>query len=71
MRAAGIQKTPYAMLTRSVAGIRGRTVIVNFPGSPRAVRENFEAIRPVLKHLIEKCQGDTRPCVPVQAKDGA
>lgn len=67
MRAAGMQKTPYAMLTRGVAGIRGRTVIVNLPGSPRAVEENFEAVRPVLVHLIEKCQGDTRPCVQPEA----
>jgi len=62
MRAAGIRKTPYAMLTRGVAGIRGQTLIVNLPGSPKAVEENFEAIRPVIIHLIEKCQGDTRPC---------
>lgn len=62
MRAAGMQKTPFAMLTRGLAGIRGRTVIINFPGSPKAVRENFEAVRPVLKHLIEKCQGDVSPC---------
>ncbi len=69
MRAAGMQKTPYAMLTRGVAGVRGRTVIVNFPGSPKAVEENFEAVRPVLKHLIEKCQGDTRPCVRIEAEE--
>jgi len=69
MRAAGIQKTPYAMLTRGVAGIRGGCVIVNLPGSPRAVQENFEAIRPVLKHMIEKCQGDTRPCARIEAEE--
>ncbi|MDQ6958553.1 MAG: MogA/MoaB family molybdenum cofactor biosynthesis protein [Mariprofundaceae bacterium] len=69
MRAAGMRKTPYAMLTRGVAGIRGGCVIVNLPGSPRAVQENFEAIRPVLKHMIEKCQGDTRPCVRIKAEE--
>ncbi|GMQ83893.1 MAG: MogA/MoaB family molybdenum cofactor biosynthesis protein [Gammaproteobacteria bacterium] len=69
MRAAGMQKTPYAMLTRGVAGIRGGCVIVNLPGSPRAVQENFEAIRPVLKHMIEKCQGDTRPCAWIRAEE--
>jgi len=69
MRAAGMQKTPYAMLTRGVAGIRGGCVIVNLPGSPRAVQENFEAIRPVLKHMIEKCQGDTRPCARIRAEE--
>jgi|GEM_PF-101360 len=67
MRAAGMQKTPYAMLTRGVAGIRGNSVVVNFPGSPRAVKENFEAVRPVLVHLIEKCQGDTSPCAQPEA----
>ncbi len=66
MRAEGIKKTPYAMLTRGVAGIRGGTLIINFPGSPRAVTENFEAIRLVLKHVLEKCQGDTRPCVRLE-----
>jgi len=66
MRAAGMRKTPYAMLTRGVAGIRGGCVIVNLPGSPRAVQENFEAIRHVLKHMIGKCQGDTRPCVRIE-----
>jgi len=71
MRAAGMIKTPYAMLTRGVAGIRGGSVIVNLPGSPRAVQENFEAIRPVLKHMIEKCQGDTRPCVRIRASQTA
>lgn len=67
MRIAGMQKTPYAMLTRGVAGIRGNSLIINFPGSPKAVAENFEAIRVVLKHTIEKCQGDTRPCVRIEA----
>jgi molybdenum cofactor synthesis domain-containing protein len=71
MRAEGMKKTPYAMLTRGVAGIRGGTLIVNFPGSPKAVAENFEAIRAVLKHILEKCQGDTRPCVRIEAGEVA
>jgi len=71
MRAAGMRKTPYAMLTRGVAGVRGRTVIINFPGSPKAVQENFEAVRAVLKHLVEKCQGDTRPCVRIETGEVA
>jgi len=70
MRAAGMRKTPYAMLTRGMAGIRGGCVIVNLPGSPHAVQENFEAIRPVLKHMIEKCQGDTRPCARIEVASG-
>jgi molybdenum cofactor synthesis domain-containing protein len=71
MRIAGMQKTPYAMLTRGVAGIRSGTLIINFPGSPKAVAENFEAIRVVLKHTIEKCQGDSLPCVRIEAGEAA
>ncbi len=53
MRAASLQVTPHAMLSRAVAGIRGRTLIVNFPGSPKAAVENLATIAPVLPHAIE------------------
>lgn len=49
----GISKTPHAMLSRAAAGIRGWTLIVNLPGSPKAVRENLDAILPALPHGIE------------------
>jgi molybdopterin adenylyltransferase len=52
MRAASLQTTPHAMLSRAVAGIRGRTLIVNLPGSPRAAKENLEVIVPALPHAI-------------------
>lgn len=52
MRAAGLQSTPHAMLSRSVAGIRKRTLIVNLPGSPKAARESLEVILPVLPHAM-------------------
>jgi molybdenum cofactor synthesis domain-containing protein len=53
MRAASLKVTPHAMLSRAVAGIRGRTLIVNLPGSPKAVRENLETILPALPHGLE------------------
>lgn len=53
MRAASLQKTPHAMLSRSVCGIRGQTLIINLPGSPKAVRENLEVMLPVLPHAID------------------
>ncbi len=58
MRAASLAKTPHAMLSRGVCGIRGRTLIVNLPGSPKAVRENLDVILPVLPHAVELLRED-------------
>ncbi len=52
MRAAGLRQTPYAMLSRAVAGVRGRTLIINLPGSPKGVRENLAVVLPVLPHAL-------------------
>lgn len=57
MVAASLQKTPHAMLSRMAAGIRGRTLIVNLPGSPQAARENFLTILPALPHALELIRG--------------
>jgi molybdenum cofactor synthesis domain-containing protein len=57
MRSAGLKATPRAMLSRAIAGIRGRTLIVNMPGSPKAVRENLETLEPALPHGIEILKG--------------
>ena len=53
IRAAGMQMTPHAMLSRGVAGMRGATLIVNFSGSPKAVAEQFAVVAPVLPHALE------------------
>src|SRR4051794_24031362 len=53
MRAASLQHTPMGILSRGVSGIAGRTLIVNFPGSPRAVDEGFAVIAPVLRHAMD------------------
>jgi len=58
MRAASLKVTPHAMLSRAVAGIRGKTLIVNLPGSPRAAVENFQVIEPVLEHAVQLLRGD-------------
>lgn len=60
MRAGSMKITPHAMLSRAVAGIRGRTLIVNLPGSPRAAIENLEIILPSLPHAIKLLQEDPR-----------
>lgn len=62
MRAEGLKKTAHAMISRAVAGIRKQTLIVNLPGSPKAVRENLSVILPALPHAIEKLKGDPHEC---------
>lgn len=53
MRAASRQTTPYAMLSRGRSGIRGRTLIINLPGSPKGATESFVVIAPVIHHAVE------------------
>jgi molybdenum cofactor synthesis domain-containing protein len=56
MRAESLRHTPMGMLSRAVTGISGRTLIVNFPGNPKAIRELFPVIGPVLKHAVATLQ---------------
>jgi molybdopterin adenylyltransferase len=62
MRRESMLKTPHAMISRAVAGIRKTTLIINLPGSPKGVRENLAVILPALKHAIEKIKGDPTDC---------
>lgn len=62
MRAAGLQKTPHAMLSRGLAVTRGCTLIINLPGSPKGARESLEAVLPALPHALEKLGGSPAEC---------
>lgn len=62
MRSEGLKKTRRAMLSRAVAGVRGNSLIINLPGSPRAVEENLSVILEVIPHAIEKIKGDPSEC---------
>lgn len=53
LRAESLKITRHAMLSRAVAGIRGQTLIINLPGSPKAVRENMDVLLPILPHALE------------------
>ena len=63
MRAASLTKTPQAMISRAVSGVRKQALIVNLPGSPRGAIENLEAVWPAIPHAINKIQGDMGDCV--------
>ena len=57
MRAESIRRTPMGILSRGVAGIAGRTLIVNFPGNPKAIEETFPVLAPTLTHVVETLGG--------------
>ncbi len=67
MRAASMQITPRGMLSRGVAGICGRSLIVNLPGSPKAATENLEAILPALEHGLVMLRGGIADCAALQS----
>ena len=59
IRADALARTPHALLSRGVAGLRGATLVVNLPGSPGGCRDGFEVLRPALRHGLELAAGDT------------
>jgi molybdopterin adenylyltransferase len=67
MRAESLKKTPMAMLSRAVVGTRGKCLIINLPGSPKAVRECLEVVLPALPHAVETLKGQAGECGTAQA----
>ncbi|MEK7748398.1 MAG: MogA/MoaB family molybdenum cofactor biosynthesis protein [Nitrospirota bacterium] len=62
LRMCGYQKNPMAILSRGVSGIRGKTLIINLPGSPKAVEEGLTLLLPILPHALKKIAGDEKDC---------
>ncbi len=62
MRAVSLEKSPHAIISRALAGIRAGTLIINLPGSPRAALENLAAVWPAVGHAVAKLQGDPGDC---------
>jgi len=62
MRIQNLVSTPRAMLSRGIAGLRGKTLIVNLPGSPKAVKENLQVILPALEHALQTSSGNGAEC---------
>lgn len=69
IRQASLKHTRFAMLSRMVAGIRGKTLIVNLPGSPEAVREGFEILQPILIHAVALIRGTVHDCQEVREEE--
>ena len=70
IRMKSLEITPKAMLSRAISGIRKHTLIINLPGSPKAVRESIEVVMPVLPHAVETLSGDTQSCGGNYGKGG-
>ena len=64
MRLESLKKTPMAVLSRAIAGTRGKCLIINLPGSPKGARECLEAILEVLPHAVETLKGQVSECAP-------
>ena len=62
MRRVSREKTPHALISRAIAGIRRRTLIINLPGSPKGAVENLDAVWPAVPHAVAKIRGDQSDC---------
>jgi molybdopterin adenylyltransferase len=62
LRAAGMQHKPTAMLSRGLAGTRGKCLIVNLPGSPGAIQDAFQVLKPILRHAVQLLKGEVNDC---------
>jgi molybdopterin adenylyltransferase len=62
MRLEGLKHTPLSQLSRGIAGVRGETLIINFPGGLKAIEEMIPVVLPVIPHALEKIKGDPRDC---------
>lgn len=62
MRYASLKKTPHAMMSRAMAGVRNSSLIINLPGSPGGARQNLSVVLPALNHALSKLGGDTSDC---------
>jgi molybdenum cofactor synthesis domain-containing protein len=71
MRAESLKITPMAILSRAIAGIRGCSLIVNLPGSPKAAIENLQIVWPAVQHAVDKISGDTCDCAGLHYHHGA
>jgi molybdenum cofactor synthesis domain-containing protein len=69
MRAESLKHTPFGMLSRQVAGIAEKTLIINFPGSPQAIDELWPVVSPVLPHIVDLANGRTRHSPSADAVD--
>lgn len=70
IRLRGLDRTVYAALSRGVCGVRGASLIINLPGSPRGVSESLQALSPVLLHALDLIAGKTEHSVPAVASEG-
>lgn len=69
MMIESLKITRYAAISRAICGIKGNTIIINLPGSPEAVSEQLRIIVPIMKHTLDKINGDEKDCANIKNKD--